>query len=95
MVQALLVAGLLLMLYNMVAVFQLRGAAPGGIIGDRLGQLAGFIGLFVLGYVATAALIWSRPFDTLLLILGLLLAFGALFVWLVLRLVQAIVASLG
>ncbi|GIW24395.1 hypothetical protein [Meiothermus sp.] len=94
MVQVLLVLGLLLMLYNTYTGFTMRGKAPGGIIGERLTQLNWFILLFALGYFVVGILTWSRPVDSLLIILGLILLFGAIFVLLVLRLVQAVLAAL-
>ncbi|MGK0618199.1 hypothetical protein [Meiothermus cerbereus] len=94
MVQVLLVLGFLLMLYNTYTGFQMKGKAPGGVIGERLTQLNLFILLFALGYLAVGVLTWSRPVDTLLLIVGLILLFGAIFVLLVLRLVQAVLAAL-
>jgi vacuolar-type H+-ATPase subunit I/STV1 len=93
MVQALLVLGFLLMLYNTYAGFQLKGKAPGGVIGERLTQLNLFILLFALGYLVVGVLTWSRPVDTLLIV-SLILFFGAVFVLLVLRLVQAVLAAL-
>jgi vacuolar-type H+-ATPase subunit I/STV1 len=94
MVQALVVLGFLLMLYNTYTGFQMKSKAPGGVIGERLTQLNLFILLFALGYLAVALLTWSRPVDTLLLIVSLILFFGAVFVLLVLRLVQAVLAAL-
>lgn len=94
MIQIFLVLGLALMLYNLFYSLQLRGVAPGGIIGNRLTQLIFFIGLFTAGYLAVGLLTFGRPADTLLLILSLILAFGAMFVFLVLRLVQAILQAL-
>jgi hypothetical protein len=65
MVQALVVLGFLLMLYNTYTGFQMKSKAPGGVIGERLTQLNLFVLLFALGYLAVALLTWSRPVDTL------------------------------
>ncbi|WP_018466641.1 hypothetical protein [Calidithermus timidus] len=94
MLQVLLVLGLLLMLYNTYTGYVMRGKAPGGIIGERLTQLNLFILLFALGYLVVGILTWSQPVDTLLIIIGLIFLFGAIFVFLVLRLVQAVLAAL-
>ncbi len=94
MVQVLLVLGLLLMLYNTYAGFQMKSKAPGGIIGERLSQLNIFITLFAIGYMVVGVLTWSRPLDSLLLIMAFILLFGAIFVLLVLRLVQAVLSAL-
>ncbi len=95
MVQALIVLGLLVMAYNMFTGSQMRREAPGGIIGERLSQLNLFIGFFTLGYLGIALLVWGRAVDLLLVIVALILLFGAIFVLLVLRLVQAILKALG
>jgi len=65
-----------------------------GVIGERLSQLNLFTGLFALGYLVVAVLTWSRPVDLLLVIVGLILLFGAIFVLLVLRLVQSVLRAL-
>jgi hypothetical protein len=92
--QLIVFAGFALMLYNVYFGFRMKSQAPGGIIGERLVQLNSFIALFALGYLAVGLLTWGRPADPLLLITGLILLFGAVFVWLVLRLVEAILAAL-
>ncbi|RDI95803.1 hypothetical protein DV704_05900 [Meiothermus sp. QL-1] len=89
-----LLAGLLLMFYNVYLGLQLKARAPGGVIGERLGQLNLLIGFFALGYLAVGLLTWGRPADTPLLLLGLILLFGAVFVLLVLRLVAAVLDAL-
>jgi len=95
LVQAFLIVGFLLMVINLVTALQLRGRAPGGIIGSRLLQLIFFIGAFAAGYLVVGYLVWFQPKDTIVLILSLILAFGAIFVFLVLRLVASIVKALG
>jgi uncharacterized membrane protein len=52
------------------------------------------IAFFALAYLAILLLTWSEPASLLLLLLSLVLLLGAVFVYLVLRLVDAIVASL-
>lgn len=94
MIQVLLASGVLLMLYNTYVGFGLKNKAPGGIIGERLSQLNIFIVLFALGYLAAGVLTWGYPPDTVLIILSLILLFGAIFVFLVLRLIQAVLAAL-
>ncbi|MCS7059150.1 MAG: hypothetical protein NZL94_09760 [Meiothermus sp.] len=81
------------MLYNAYVGFRMKSRVPGGIIGERLTQLNSFIVLFALGYLAAGLLTWGRPADSLLLIMGLILLLGAVFVWLVLRLVEAVLAA--
>ena len=51
------------------------------------------IAFFALAYLGVLLLTWQEP-PSLLLLLSLILLLGAVFVYLVLRLVDAIVASL-
>ncbi len=92
MIKALLVAGFLIMVYNLISGLQLRRSVTGGIIGTRLNQLLVFIGLFAAGYAAIGVLIWPQAVGTplVLVLLSLILTFGAVFVLLALRLVSAI-----
>ncbi len=90
MIKAVLVIGFVLMVYNLVRGLQLRQVITGGLIGERLTQLIVFIGLFAAGYLGITALVWAQPQNTLLVLLSLLLLFGAVFVFLVLRLVYSI-----
>ena len=94
MIQALLIAGFLIMLYNLFASVSMRRKIAGGIIGTRLGQL---IALFAVGYLAIGVLVWPQAVGTPLLplLLSLILTFGAVFVFLVLRLVRAITLALN
>lgn len=97
MIKALLVTGFIIMVYNLFSGLQLRQNVTGGIIGNRLTQLIVFIGLFAAGYAAIGFLIWPQAVGTppTLVILSLILTFGAVFVLLVLRLVAAITEALG
>ena len=95
MVKIILLIGFLIMLYNLFSAIGLRSKAPGGIIGNRLAQLTIFIGVFAAGYLAVGVLIFNQGATTLLLILSLILLFGAVFVLLVLNLVQAILEAIN
>ncbi|WP_337845901.1 hypothetical protein [Thermus sp.] len=94
MEKVLLLLGLLLMVYNVLYGFRLRRAIPGGVMGERVGQMLFLIVFFALAYLAVLLLTWGEPSSLLLLLLSLILLLGAVFVFLVLRLVDAIVASL-
>ncbi len=89
-----LLLGLLLMAYNVLYGLKLRRAIPGGVMGERGGQMLFLIVFFALAYLAVLLLTWGEPSSLLLLLLSLILLLGAVFVYLVLRLVDAIVASL-
>ena len=91
MEKVLLVLGLLVMVYNLLYGLRLKRAVPGGVIGERSGQMLSF---FALAYLGVLLLTWNEPSSLLLFLLSLILLLGAVFVYLVLRLVDAIVASL-
>lgn len=90
----LLLVGLLIMVYNLFFSLRLRRIAPGGIVGERAGQMLVLTAFFALAYLGILLLTWGQPPSALLLLLALTLLLGAVFVYLVLRLVEAIVASL-
>ncbi len=94
MEKALFVLGLLVMAYNLFQALGLRREAPGGVIGARMGQLLFFIGFFLLAYLGVVLLAWGMAGSLVLLLLSLVLFLGAVFVLLVLRLIQAIVRAL-
>ncbi len=94
MIKVTLLLSFLLMVYNLTLAIRLRSKAPGGIIGSRLMQLTIFISVFSVGYLTVGILIFNQSATTLLIILSLLLLFGAIFVLLVLNLVQAILEAI-
>jgi hypothetical protein len=94
MEKVLLILGLLIMVYNVLYGFRLKRAIPGGVMGERGGQMLFLIVFFALAYLGVLLLTWNEPSSLLLLLLALILLLGAVFVYLVLRLVDAIVASL-
>ncbi|GAA5336857.1 hypothetical protein [Thermus antranikianii] len=89
-----LLLGLLIMVYNVLYGFRLKRAIPGGVIGERGGKMLGLIVFFALAYLVVLILTWSEPSSLLLFLLSLILLLGAVFVYMVLRLLDAIVASL-
>ncbi|ALJ92068.1 hypothetical protein [Thermus aquaticus] len=94
MKKVLLALGLLVMIGNVLYGFRLKRAIPGGVIGERGNQMLFFIVFFALAYLGVLLLTWQEPSSLLLLLLSLILLLGAVFVYLVLRLLDAIVASL-
>lgn len=94
MEKVLLLLGLLLMAYNVFYGFRLKQAIPGGVMGERGGQMLSLIVFFAVAYLVVLILTWSEPSSLLLFLLSLILLLGAVFVYMVLRLVDAIVASL-
>jgi len=94
MEKVLLILGLAVMVYNVLYGFRLKRAIPGGVMGERGGQMLFLIVFFALAYLGVLLLTWNEPSSLLLLLLSLILLLGAVFVYLVLRLLDAIVASL-
>ncbi|WP_243030544.1 hypothetical protein [Thermus altitudinis] len=94
MEKVLLLLGLVVMAYNVLYGFRLKRVIPGGVMGERGGQMLGLIVFFAVAYVVVLILTWNEPSSLLLILLSLILLLGAVFVYLVLRLVDAIVASL-
>ena len=90
MEKVLLVLGLLVMVYNLLYGLRLKRAVPGGVIGERSGQMLFLIAFFALAYLGVLLLTWNEPSSLLLFLLSLILLLGAVFVYLV----DAIVASL-
>ncbi len=82
------------MLYNLVYGLRLRRLAPGGVIGERLGWLILMVAFFALAYLGALVLVWSQPSSLPLFLFALVFFLGAIFVYLVLRLVDSLVASL-
>lgn len=56
MEKALLLLGLLLMVYNVLYGFRLRRAIPGGVMGERGGQMLFLIVFFALAYLVVLLL---------------------------------------
>jgi len=94
MEKVLLALGLLVMVGNVLYGFRLKRAIPGGVIGERSNQMLFLIVFFALAYLGVLFLTWQEPSSLLLLLLSLILLLGAVFVYLVLKLLDAIVASL-
>ena len=90
----LILLGLLLMAYNLALGFRLRRAAPGGVIGERSGQILLLVGFFALAYLVVLLLTWGQSPGLSQYLLAAVLFLGAVFVLLVLRLLEAVLASL-
>ena len=81
------------MIGNVLYGFRPKRAIPGGVIGERGNQMLFLIAFFALAYLGVLLLTLQEP-SSLLLLLSLILLLGVVFVYLVLKLVDAIVASL-
>lgn len=95
MTMVLLLIGLALMIVNTVYGTRLRALTSGGVIGERMLQLVAMIGVFAGAYLVVGALVYGKPADTSLILLAAILLMGAVFVTLVLRLVQEVLQALA
>jgi len=82
---------ILVMVLGLVTVIRLRKIAPGGKIGRVVGILLGFIVLFLLGYLAGPFLPMLGDTIWPLILTAVVFLFGAIFVVLVLRLIQNLI----
>ncbi|MCP4678138.1 MAG: hypothetical protein GY854_22010 [Deltaproteobacteria bacterium] len=81
---------IVLMIVGLFMAFQLRKTATGGVIGKVVNTLIGLIVLFMLGYVV-APFMPRLPTETILLLMGIVFFFGAVYVVLVLWLIKRLV----
>ena len=84
---------LILILYCLFLVLKLKRQIPGGIIGKHWNTLVGLVILFVLGYMSVFVL-QSLPAEQLLIIITAVYLFGAIYVWLTIRMVYNIIREL-
>jgi hypothetical protein len=84
---------LILILYCLFLVLKLKRQIPGGIIGKHWNTLVGLVVLFVLGYMSVFVL-QNLPAEQLLVIITAVYLFGAIYVWLTIRMVYNIIREL-
>jgi len=88
---ALISLAILVMVVGLIQVIRLRRLAPGGKIGRVVGILLAFIVLFLLGYLAGPFLPLLGDSIWPLILTSVVFLFGAVFVVLVLRLIQTLI----
>lgn len=84
---------LILILYCLFLVIKLKRQIPGGIIGKHWNTLVGLVILFVVGYLSVFVL-GDLPAEQLLIIITAVYLFGAIYVWLTIRMVYNIIREL-
>lgn len=90
------VLAILLMAVNTWLAFRLRRALIGGEIGERWGLLTNFILVFLLGYVLSPLLLLLQmPVEYMGLVVFVVFLFGAIFVWIVIRIMRDMLSVLG
>ena len=82
-----------LILFCLFMVLRLKRQIPGGIIGKRWNSLIALVVLFVLGYTSVFVL-HDLPAEQLLLLITAVYLFGAIYVWLTIRMVYSIIREL-
>lgn len=88
------VLAILVMAVCLYQVLSLRKTVPGGIVGRTWKQLTGLVILFAVGYLVT-------PFFTLIPpaivapIVALIFLFGAVYVWITIRLIHRVISELA
>ena len=84
---------LILIIYCLYLVLKLKRQIPGGVIGKHWNTLVGLVVLFVLGYMSVFVL-QNLPAEQLLIIITAVYLFGAIYVWLTIRMVYNIIREL-
>lgn len=86
-------AAILVMLYCLWTMINLKPNIPGGIIGKRWNALMWLVGLFTIGFLSTPFFA-ALPEDLLRLIVGAIFFFGALYVALTIKLIYRVIQEL-
>ncbi|MEZ5456483.1 MAG: hypothetical protein R3F04_10320 [Lysobacteraceae bacterium] len=86
-------AAIVVMVFCLLQVIKLGKTVPGGIVGKAWRQLSALVILFTVGYLVT-------PFFSLLPaqvinpIVSLIFLFGAIYVWITVRLIHRVISEL-
>lgn len=87
------IAAIAVMLVCLLTVFRLRANIPGGVVGKQWSLLTILVTLFTLGYLATP-LFTSLPSEVINLLVALIFFFGAVYVWITIRLIYRIIEEM-
>ncbi|MDH5709924.1 MAG: hypothetical protein OEY75_12495 [Hylemonella sp.] len=87
------IAAIAVMLICLLTVFRLRANIPGGVVGKQWSLLTILVTLFTLGYLATP-LFTSLPPEVINLLVALIFFFGAVYVWITIRLIYRIIEEM-
>ena len=86
-------AAILVMIFCLFQVFSLRARIPGGVIGKRWNFLVILVVMFSIGYLATP-FFGTLPADLMRLIASLIFFFGAIYVFITVRLIYHVIREL-
>lgn len=87
------IAAIAVMLICLLTVFRLRANIPGGVVGKQWSLLTLLVTLFAVGYLATP-LFTSLPPEVINLLVALIFFFGAVYVWITIRLIYRIIEEM-
>ena len=92
---ALSLAAIVVMIVNTFLAFKLRRAMIGGEVGDRWRLLTNLIVIFLVGYVLSPMLlVFNVPVEYMGAVVFAVFLFGALFVWVVIRILTDMLSFL-
>lgn len=84
------------MVMNVVLAFRLRSALIGGEIRSRWSLLTNFILVFLFGYILSPLLlVFSVPVELMGAVVFLIFLFGAIFIWIVIRIIRDTLSVMG
>lgn len=86
-------AAILMMVFCLMQVFALKAKIPGGVIGKQWNILTLLVLLFSVGYLATP-FFGALPLDTMRFIASLIFFFGAIYVFITVRLIYRVIQEL-
>lgn len=87
---------ILVMVVNVVLAFRLRRALIGGEIRSRWNLLTNFILIFLFGYILSPLLlVFSVPVEFMSAVVFFIFLFGAIFIWIVIRIIRETLAVMG
>lgn len=93
---ALAFLAIMAMVVNVMMAFRLRRLLIGGEIRSRWSLLTNFILVFLFGYILSPLLlVFSVPVEVMGAVVFLIFLFGAIFVWIVIRIIRDTLAIMG
>lgn len=88
------VLAIIVMIVCLYQVLTLRKSVPGGIVGRTWKQLTGLVVLFSVGYLVTPFFSYIPP-AIVNPIVALIFLFGAVYVWITIRLIHRVISELA
>jgi uncharacterized protein YoxC len=85
---------IIVMMVCLYQVLNLRKTVPGGIVGRTWKQLTGLVVLFAIGYLVTPFFSYI-PQNIVNPIVALIFLFGAVYVWITIRLIHRVISELA